>query len=304
LHHVVRAADIRLVPASTASSRGYRRCDLVDRSCGSVHMELALCELDADGRVDAHVHSFEESFYVLGGSLTLVRDGTAVVLEEGSYGVVPVGLTHALAAGEGSAWIEMRAPQPRVGAAHCDTFFVGGLDGAEPLPLDLRDPRVRNLSQLVDGQMELESLRVGARIDSPSEPTSMDTAVLAYSGITVKMLVDRRLGAQLQTMFMVEYLTGAVAHPHDHPLEEAYHLLEGELEAVADGERFVLSAGDTFWTGVGCTHSFRNTSGRRVRFVETQAPQPPSAHAYRFDRDWDYLETQLEPRAAEPALPG
>jgi hypothetical protein len=45
----------------------------------------------------------------------------------------------------------------------------------------------------------------------------MATAALSYSGIAVKMLVDKRLDAQLSTMFMVDYRPGAVAHPHDHP---------------------------------------------------------------------------------------
>ena len=34
---------------------------------------------------------------------------------------------------------------------------------------------------------------------------SMRTALLVYSGITVKMMVDADLGAQLLTMFMVQY---------------------------------------------------------------------------------------------------
>jgi hypothetical protein len=31
-----------------------------------------------------------------------------------------------------------------------------------------------------------------------------------------------------------------------------------------------------------------------VRWLETQAPQPPARHSYRFARDWDYLRQQLE----------
>ena len=63
----------------------------------------------------------------------------------------------------------------------------------------------------------------------------MATAALLYSGITVKMLVDKRLDAQLHTMFMVGYQPGACAHPHDHPFEESYFMLEGEVDVVADG---------------------------------------------------------------------
>ena len=41
----------------------------------------------------------------------------------------------------------------------------------------------------------------------------MATAALLYSGITVKMLVDARLDAQLLTMFMVDYRPGASRTP-------------------------------------------------------------------------------------------
>jgi quercetin dioxygenase-like cupin family protein len=109
----------------------------------------------------------------------------------------------------------------------------------------------------------------------------------------VKMLVDSRLGAVLHSMFMVEYQPGGVAQPHDHPLEETYYILEGEVDAMADEERFTLRAGDVFWTGVGCIHAFWNTSQGKVRWLETQAPQLPSNYSYRFNRDWDYLEERL-----------
>jgi quercetin dioxygenase-like cupin family protein len=141
--------------------------------------------------------------------------------------------------------------------------------------------------------MELDRLKAGAPVDEPTVSASMATALLAYSGIAVKMLVDQRLDAQLHTMFMVEYEPGGVAHLHDHPLEESYVILEGEVEAEADGERHLLQAGDAFWTAVGCVHAFYNRSEGRVRWLETQSPQPPARHSYRFNRDWDYLQSRI-----------
>ena len=67
---------------------------------------------------------------------------------------------------------------------------------------------------------------------------SMRTALLVYSGITVKMMVDSDLGALLTTMFMVQYDPAGVAGPHDHPFEETYLFLEGEAEAVFDGQTY------------------------------------------------------------------
>jgi mannose-6-phosphate isomerase-like protein (cupin superfamily) len=109
------------------------------------------------------------------------------------------------------------------------------------------------------------------------------------------MLIDRSSEAELHTMFMVEFRPGGSIDPHDHPFEEAYLVLEGDVVAEIDGERLPLGAGAFVWTGAGCSHSFRNESRSPVRWLETQAPQPPARHAFRFERDWTYLERLLEP---------
>src|SRR3984893_14495788 len=143
----------------------------------------------------------------------------------------------------------MRASQPRFEGPADDTFFIGPPVNDEVEELDIRDPRSRHLFRLAESDIALESLRTGACVDAPTVSASMATALLAYSGITVKMLVDKRLDAQLSTLFMVEYQPGGVAHPHDHPFEESYFILAGEIEAVADGANYVLHRGDLFWTG-------------------------------------------------------
>jgi quercetin dioxygenase-like cupin family protein len=94
-------------------------------------------------------------------------------------------------------------------------------------------------------------------------------------------------------MFMVDYQPGAVAHPHDHPFEESYYMLEGEVDVVANGDRYTLRPGDVFWCAVGCVHAFYETQGGRVRWLETSAPGPPARHSYRFERDWDYLAERI-----------
>ena len=137
--------------------------------------------------------------------------------------------------------------------------------------------------------MDVELLKQGQAMGAPTVSGSMATAVLAYSGIAVKMLVDQRLDAQLHTMFMVDYQPGACANPHDHPFEESYYILEGEVDVVADGDRYTLRPGDVFWTGTGCVHAFYETQGKPVLWLETSAPGPPPRHSYRHQRDWDYL---------------
>lgn len=300
MHHLLRAADMRPSPAYRGNSRGYGRVALVDDSVGSVHMGVGLCVLRAGGRIDTHLHSYEESFYVLEGEPVLVLDGRACRLAPGACGLVPVGVPHAWIGPErGTArWIDMAAPQPRAGAGDPDTYFVGPPAEGEIADLDIRDPRSRNFFRMDDDDIVVDKLKIGSRKDAPKVSASMNTALLAYSGIALKMLVDKRLDAQLHTMFMVEYQPGGVAHPHDHPMEESYYIMDGEVEAVADGKRYTLRKGDLFWTGVGAVHAFYNTSRSTVRWLETQSPPLPDRHGYRFARDWEYLKEKLADRRA------
>jgi mannose-6-phosphate isomerase-like protein (cupin superfamily) len=107
------------------------------------------------------------------------------------------------------------------------------------------------------------------------------------------MMVDSDLGAELSTMFMVQYDPDGATGPHDHPFEETYLFIEGTAEAVFDGEVYRLGPGDVAWAGVGCIHGFGNAGGGPLRWLETQSPQPPGRHSYRFVRDWDYLRGKL-----------
>jgi len=289
-YRLVRREDIELADALPGRSSGLTTCRLVDGTLGSTHMALTLVSL-ADGHVDEHLHSYETSFYVLEGEPLLYLEGRGVKLVPGACGAVPVGAPHAFRCDSSARWIEMAAPRPRLDGS--DTFFLGPAPETRAEPLDVRDPRNRNLFLLSDGETDLDRLKRGAAVSAPTVSASMATAVLAYSGIAVKMLVDQRLDAQLHTMFMVDYQPGAVAHPHDHPFEESYYMLEGEVDVVADGDRYTLRPGDVLWTATGCVHAFYETRGGTVRWLETSAPAPPPRHSYRFERDWDYLVERL-----------
>ena len=285
-YRLVRREDVELRPALPGRSSGLTAYRLVDGSLGSTHMALTLVSLE-DGHVDEHLHSFETSFYVLEGEPALYLDGRGLRLEPGACGAIPVGTPHAFRSEQAARWIEMASPRPRTDGS--DTFFLGSPPGGEVTPLDARDPRNHNLFLLRDGEMDLDRLKHAQAMGAPTVSGSMATAVLAYSGIAVKMLVDQRLDAQLHTMFMVDYQPGAAANPHDHPFEESYYILEGEVDVVADGDRYTLRPGDVFWTGTGCVHAFYETRGEPVVWLETSAPGPPPRHSYRHERDWSYL---------------
>jgi quercetin dioxygenase-like cupin family protein len=293
--HVVRTAAEATPSGPEAFAghcEGFRRWSIVDETVsGAVHTGFGICTLDPGGSVDTHVHSYEESLFVLDGELVLATIEGVIRLRPGDYGVIPTGVPHGgRNDGEAAArWAQMSAPQPRSRFAG-DTQFVPPLPAADPVPLDVRDPRVRSF-----GHIEPSNMDVGRQTqDMLAVSASMRTALLVYSGITVKMMVDGDLGAQLATMFMVQYEPRGVAGQHDHPLEETYLILEGEVDAVFDGERYRLTPGDAAWAGVGCVHEFSNPGPGIVRWLETQAPQPPARHSYRFARDWNYLRDTLK----------
>jgi quercetin dioxygenase-like cupin family protein len=289
-YRLVRREDVELRAALPGHSTGVTTCRLVDGKLGSTHMALTLVSLE-EGHVDEHLHSFESSFYVLDGEPALYLEGSGVTLRPGACGAIPVGSPHAFRCAGSARWIEMAAPRPRTDGS--DTFFIGPAPEGDAVPLDARDPRNHNLFLLGDGELDLDSLKSAQAMGAPTVSGSMATAVLAYSGIAVKMLVDQRLDAQLHTMFMVDYQPGACANPHDHPFEESYYVLEGEVDVVANGDRHTLRPGDAFWTGTGCVHAFYEMQGKPVRWLETSAPGPPARHSYRHERDWAYLAERL-----------
>jgi quercetin dioxygenase-like cupin family protein len=283
-------ADLVVPPEWAGHASGYRRWSIVDEAGGAVHTGFGIGLLDPGGHVEAHIHSFEESLFLLEGELVLDTGEGSVLLREGDYGLVPMGLAHGLRnPGRAPArWADMLAPQPRARFGG-DTYLVPPPAPATPVPVDVRDPRTRAFGHIEPGNMD-----PGRQTqDLLAVSASMRTALLVYSGITVKMMVDRDLGAQLQTMFMVQYEPRGVAGTHDHPLEETYLILDGEVDASFDGAAHRLRAGDVAWAGVGCVHGFSNPADRPVRWLETQAPQPPARHSYRFTRDWEYLQSRL-----------
>jgi quercetin dioxygenase-like cupin family protein len=291
--HLIRRAaeaDFGKPTGWATAATGYREWSAVGEAAGAVHTGFEICELEPGGALPAHVHSFEETFYVLSGSGVLETTEGTVSLGEGEYGLAPVGVAHGWRNGGDAPvrWAQMQGPQPRARFGG-DTFLVPPLPARDALPVDVRDPRTRRAGRITPAQMD-----VGRQQQNVLEVSaSMRTALLVYSGITVKMMVDSDLGARLTTMFMVQYEPAGVAGLHDRPFEETYLILDGSVDAQFDGEHYRLSAGDLAWAGAGCVHGFANPADVPVRWLETQAPQPPGRHSYRFARDWEYLRDLL-----------
>ena len=283
--------DAPAPPSATAS--GLARNRVVGPAQGAVHTDITAAALLPGGWIAPHVHAFEEALYVLEGELLLELDRRVHRLVTGDYALMPVGLRHVLGNTSGSPvrLLSVSSPirlDPATGRR--DTFFeppgdLGAMDAAAVRP-PFGDPTLRLVGHWEGTPPQLEALAVADPARGRAS-AGMDTAILAYSGISVKMMVDRTFGADHLTMFTVDYEPGGAAQAHDHPFEEAYVFLAGEIEAELDGEHHVLRAGDIVFAGVGSVHGFYNTGTERVRWIETQAPQPPARHAYRWVADWE-----------------
>ena len=266
---------------------GYRRASLVDHATGSLHTGLSIDELAPGGTLLPHVHSYEESFYILAGEATLrVHDHTCRV-GPGDFGVIKVGTVHAWRA-SGTApvrWLQMAAPQPKPPGRERDTFFVRNASAPEDAaPLDLARLNGALLGHFDVGQIP------------PGDEGRMMGGGL--KGVFLKWLIDEKFGAAHHRLLFIEYLPGVAIGPHDHTYEESYFVLSGEVEATLDGKRYVAKAGDVLWTSVGCVHAFANTGREPVRWLETFSPQPPSENVFRFVAEWDQRGRDLEGSAS------
>lgn len=298
MHHVSRL-DWSFADAPSpvsATSSGLSRLRVVGPDQGAVHTDLAAVGLAPGGWLAPHVHAYEEVLYVLAGELLLDLGGTIHRLVAADYALIPTGLRHALgnSGDEPVRLLSLNSPQRLApDAPRRDTFFeraqdLAAMDAAARRP-PFGDPTLRLVGHYAGTPPQLETLRI-ADAARGRAPAGMDTALLAYSGISVKMLVDRGFGADHVTMFTVDYELGGAAQAHDHPFEEAYVFLEGVIEAELDGRHYTLRAGDVVFAGVGSVHGFYNEGSERVRWIETQAPQPPARHSYRWVASWERFE--------------
>ena len=195
--HLVRSA----VGAAFASpqgwaetAKGYRRWTVVGEEGGAVHTGFGVCELEADGSLPTHVHSFEESFFVVDGAGVVDTSEGSFRVQSGDYGLVPVGVPHRWRNDSETTvrWAEMQGPVPRERSGG-DTVLVPPLPSVDPVALDVRDPRTRRFGNITPEHMNAS--KQGQELLGVS--ASMRTALLVYSGITVKMMVDPDLGADL-----------------------------------------------------------------------------------------------------------
>jgi mannose-6-phosphate isomerase-like protein (cupin superfamily) len=281
MHHTskIDEATARTPDLYDKNSAGFRRATYVDQAMGSVHMGVGVCYLETNGLIQTHVHSFEESFYILAGNVTAQIGETSHALRPGHFGLISTGTPHAWRnmSDRQVSWLEMQAPQPRPFGHGRDTFFVGG-----NVPVEAAPPDRQGAAKMLVGYFD------ESQLPRPGGPSQME-GFNPTTGVAIKMFVDRSFGSIHESLFLIQYSPGAKIDPHDHTFEESYLIVSGKVRATADGHTYDLGPGDVIWTSVGCVHSFANVGSEPVRWIETQAPLPPAREVFRFERDWTHL---------------
>ena len=86
----------------------------VDRSFGATHQSLFLIQYSPGAKIDPHDHTFEESYFIVGGRVHAVADGKSYDLGPGDVIWTGVGCIHSFAnnGAEPVRWIETQAPLP------------------------------------------------------------------------------------------------------------------------------------------------------------------------------------------------
>jgi mannose-6-phosphate isomerase-like protein (cupin superfamily) len=282
-HGAMRAGDLGVYEGH---ARGFARATLLDRRAGSVHVGYCLNTLAPGGETDRCLHAYEKTLYVLDGALELERDGHLLKLSKDDYALVSTAVPHALrnTSSQPARFVEVSTPQPKPADGWQDTFFLGrtGWTGVAEAPSP-GDPRAKLVGHY-DGKT----------------PPGVDMHA-DLRGFSIKHFLNAEAGAVHLTMFTVQFAKGGLCNHHDHPFEEAYLILEGDVDIVFDGQKYTLGTGDFAWTGVGSRHAFFPVEGRPVRWLEIQSPQPPSQNGMRWHSRWEAMAQEVKERSRRAA---
>jgi quercetin dioxygenase-like cupin family protein len=99
------------------------------------------------------------------------------------------------------------------------------------------------------------------------------TELIALRGAAVEVLVDGSGGGPFTMLRYTAPPDFVGPPPHRHALTtEAFHVVEGALTVILDGEVAELQAGETALIEVGKVHSFANRRDSQTVFLVVAAP--------------------------------
>src|SRR4051812_19409756 len=99
--------------------------------------------------------------------------------------------------------------------------------------------------------------------------TIEDSEHLFVLGEVLRPLLTNAMGSSVE-VFDTSGPAGGGPPPHNHPWEEAYVVLSGELEVTVDGESTVLKPGGVAHIPAGTTHAYRNVTDAHFLTIVTR----------------------------------
>jgi len=100
-------------------------------------------------------------------------------------------------------------------------------------------------------------------------------------GMPLRFLCDARETGGAWSLFEEEIPLGMGPPPHRHPWDEAYYVLDGEVDFEIEGEPLKISAGDFARLPANTIHGFRGASAAGARVLIFAAP----GHSSEFFED-------------------
>lgn len=101
---------------------------------------------------------------------------------------------------------------------------------------------------------------------------TIDINSIKSPGEEVAIFQGARHGANV-SFFIVKFSPGKGPRKHRHPYEETFIILEGEIEAIVDGQTETLRENNIVVIPAGSWHEFKNRS-EKVVFMVNIHPAP------------------------------
>ena len=112
----------------------------------------------------------------------------------------------------------------------------------------------------------------GARTLTLASPDDPALRHIAMAGDTYTVLLSGQDTAGRFALIDMLVPAGGGPPPHRHDFEEAFHLLEGELEVTVRGDTATVRTGETANVPANALHAFRNATDAQVRMLCTVSP--------------------------------
>ena len=101
--------------------------------------------------------------------------------------------------------------------------------------------------------------------------------VLSVLGTKVRFLLEAARTDHSFSLMEGELPKDQGPPPHDHPWDEAYYIIDGDVWFMVDDKEQVYSAGDFIYAPGGTLHSFRGAGEKPARVLVFDAPATQGA---------------------------